>query len=203
MKILIPFYSTYGHTYQMAKAVAAGVQEVDGAEAQLRRIPETIPEDTLKEMGALEIQQEFSHIPECTLEDLKDADGVIFGTPTRFGHVAGQVQNFLDTTGGLWQEGAMVGKAGSVFISTATQHGGQETTIRSMHTTLLHHGMVIVGLPYSFAGQTTLEEITGGSPYGATTIAGGEGQRMPSENELAAARFQGEYVAEITAKLIK
>lgn len=203
MKILIPFYSTYGHTYQMAKAVAEGAQQVNGAEVELRRIPETIPEERLKEMGALEAQQEFKGIPECTLEDLKDADGVIFGTPTRFGHVSGQMQNFLDTTGGLWQEGAMVGKVGSVFVSTATQHGGQETTIRSLHTTLLHHGMIIVGLPYTFARQMTLEEISGGSPYGATTITGGEGQRMPSENELAAARFQGKHVAEITAKLIK
>jgi len=202
MKILIPFYSTYGHTFQMAKAVAEGAKEVENAEVDLRRIPETMPQETLEEMGALQAQEQFSHIPECTVDDLKDADAIIFGTPTRFGNMAGQMRQFLDTTGGLWQEGLLIGKVGSVFASTATQHGGQETTLQSFHTTLLHHGMIVVGLPYSFEGLTNMDEITGGTPYGATTIADGDGSRMPSDNELAAARFQGQHVAEITAKQI-
>ncbi|WP_018248892.1 NAD(P)H:quinone oxidoreductase [Orenia marismortui] len=200
MKILVAFYSMYGHTYKMAQAVAEGVKEVEGAEVELKRIAETMDQDFLKELGALELQDQFADIEECTLEDLEAADGIIFGTPTRFGNMAGQMRQFLDTTGGLWQEGALIGKVGSVFISTATQHGGQESTILSFHTTLLHHGMIVVGLPYSFAGQMTMDEISGGTPYGATTIAAGDGSRMPSENELAAARFQGKHVAEITAK---
>ncbi|WP_027340557.1 NAD(P)H:quinone oxidoreductase [Halonatronum saccharophilum] len=201
MKILIPFYSTYGHVYKMAEAIAEGVEKVEGVNAELRRIEEAIPEETLKEIGAFEAQKDFAHIPECNLDDLKEADGIIIGTPTRFGNIAGQVQNFLDTTGSLWMEGALIGKVGSVFVSTASQHGGQETTIRNLHTTLLHHGMIIVGLPYSFAGQGTIDEISGGSPYGATTIAGSDGSRMPSENELEGARFQGEHVAKIVAKM--
>ncbi|MBM7623677.1 NAD(P)H:quinone oxidoreductase [Sporohalobacter salinus] len=203
MKILIPFYSMYGHTYQMAEAVAQGAEEIDEAEVNLRRIPETISEDVLAESGALEAQEEFSNIPECTLNDLEEADAIIFGTPTRYGNMAGQMRQFLDTTGGLWQKGAFIGKVGSVFVSTATQHGGQESTILNFHTTLLHLGMVIVGLPYSFEGQMRLDEVTGGSPYGATTIAGGDGTREPSNNELEAARFQGKHVAEVTAQLVK
>jgi len=139
----------------------------------------------------------------CSLEDLASADAIIFGTPTRFGNMCGQMRQFLDATGSLWAGGGLIGKVGSVFTSTATQHGGQESTILSFHTTLLHHGMVIVGLPYSFEGQMSMEEITGGSPYGASTIAGGDGSRMPSENELAAARFQGKHVASVAAKLTK
>ncbi|MGM0472372.1 MAG: NAD(P)H:quinone oxidoreductase [Bacillota bacterium] len=203
MQILIPFYSMYGHTYQMAEAVAQGAREVDQAEVKLRRIPETIPEDVLAESGALEAQQKFADIPECTLDDLEKADAIIFGTPTRYGNMAGQMRQFLDTTGGLWQEGAFIGKVGSVFTSTATQHGGQESTILSFHTTLMHLGMIVVGLPYSFEGQMRLDEVTGGSPYGATTIAGGDGSREPSENELAAAKFQGKHVAEVTARQVE
>ena len=203
MKILIPFYSTYGHTYQMAQAVAEGAKKVDGADVELRRIPETMPADILEEIGALEAQEAFSDVPECTIDDLEGADAIIFGTPTRFGNMAGQMRQFLDTTGALWQEGKLIGKVGSVFASTATQHGGQETTLRNFHTTLLHHGMIVVGLPYSFPGLTEMDEISGGTPYGATTLADADGSRMPSENELNAARFQGEHVAKITAKQVQ
>ncbi len=203
MKILIAFYSMYGHTYQMAKAVAEGASEVEGAEVEIKRISETIPEETLKDAGAYEAQQAFSDLPECTLNDLAKADAIIFGTPTRFGNMAGQMRQFLDTAGGLWQEGALNAKVGSVFTSTATQHGGQESTILSFHNTLLHFGMIVVGLPYSFQKQMEIDEVNGCSPYGASTIAGGDGSRMPSEIELKGARFQGKHVAEITAKQVK
>lgn len=201
MKILIVFYSMYGHVYQMAKAIAEGVSQVSGAKAELRRVPETLPPDVLEKMGATESQKALGDIPQCSVEELKGADAVIFGTPTRFGNMCGQMRQFLDATGQLWAEGALVGKVGSVFASTATQHGGQESTLLSFHTNLLHHGMVVVGLPYAFAGQMKIDEVTGGSPYGATTIAGTQGERMPSANELEAARFQGRHVAEIAAKL--
>lgn len=201
MKVLIVYYSTYGHLYKMAQAVAEGVKEVKGAEAVLRRVPETLSTEILEKMGAVEAQKMQSNIPVCTVEELAEADAVIFGTPTRFGNMCGQMRQFLDATGQLWAQGALVGKVGSVFASTATQHGGQESTLLTFHTNLLHHGMVVVGLPYAFQGQMRLDEITGGSPYGATTIAGTSGERMPSENELAAARFQGKHVAAIAAKL--
>lgn len=201
MKVLVVYYSLYGHVHRMAEAVAAGIREVDGAEAGLRRVPETLTTEILEKMGAIEAQKSFSHIPVCTLDELAEADAIIFGTPTRFGNMCGQMRQFLDATGQLWQQGRLVGKAGSVFTSTATQHGGQESTILSMHTTLLHHGMVIVGLPYTFAGQTIIDEMTGGSPYGASTIAGGRGERLPSANELAGAAFQGKHVATIARKL--
>ena len=201
MKVLIPYYSTYGHVHKMAEAVAEGVREIDGAETILRRVPETLPEEVLEKMGALDAQQSMSNVPICTVEELVSADAVIFGTPTRFGNMCGQMRQFLDATGQLWAKGALVGKVGSVFTSSATQHGGQESTILSFHITLLHHGFVIVGLPYTFQGQMRIDEITGGSPYGASTIAGGSGERMPSENELNAARFQGKHVATIALKL--
>jgi NAD(P)H dehydrogenase (quinone) len=201
MNVLIAFYSTYGHIYKMAEAVAQGVNEVEGATAVLRRVPETLPPNVLEMMGATEAQKAFSHIPEATVADLEQADAVILGTPTRFGNMCGQMRQFLDATGQIWMQGKLVGKVGSVFASTATQHGGQETTLLSTHITLLHHGMVIVGLPYAFQGQTRIDEITGGSPYGATTIAGGKGERLPSENELAGARYQGKHVATIAKKL--
>ncbi len=203
MKVLIVFYSTYGHIYQMAKAVAEGASAVPGAEVELRRVPEILSEDVLSKMGALDFQKSLQSIPVVSLKDLEEADAVIFGTPTRFGNMIGQMRMFLDSTGGLWAKGALVGKVGSVFSSSATQHGGQESTILSFHTTLLHHGMVLVGLPYAFGGQTRIDEITGGSPYGASTIAGGQGERMPSDNELEGARFQGRHVASIAAKLAK
>jgi len=201
MKVLVVFYSTYGHVYQMAQAMAEGVQQVNGAEVELRRVPETLPDGVLEKMGAVEAQQAFSHVPVCTVEELADADAVIFGTPTRFGNMCGQMRQFLDATGQLWASGALAGKVGSVFASSATQHGGQESTILSFHISLLHHGFVIVGLPYAFQGQMRIDEVTGGSPYGASTIAGGDGSRMPSENELDAARFQGKHVATIASRL--
>ena len=203
MKALIVFYSMYGHVHKMAEAVAEGVREVPGAEAVLRRVPETLSDEILKKMGALETQKAFAHIPLAKVDELVSADAIIFGTPTRFGNMCGQMRQFLDATGPLWAKGALVGKVGSVFASTATQHGGQESTILSFHTTLLHQGMIVVGLPYSFQGQMRIDEITGGSPYGASTIAGGQGERMPSQNELAAARFQGKHAATIASKLAR
>jgi NAD(P)H dehydrogenase (quinone) len=193
----------YGHIHHMAEAIAEGAKSVHGTEVALRRVPETLPDDVLKKMGAVEAQKAFSNIPVATVEELASADAVIFGTPTRFGNMCGQMRQFLDATGQLWANGALVGKVGSVFASSATQHGGQESTILSFHITLLHHGFVVVGLPYSFQGQMRVDEITGGSPYGASTIAGGDGSRMPSENELEAARFQGKHVAKIAAKLAR
>ncbi len=201
MKVLVVFYSTYGHVYKMAEAIAEGAEEVSGSEVELRRVPETLPDDVLEKMGAVEAQKAFAHIPVCTVEELANADAVIFGTPTRFGNMCGQMRQFLDATGQLWAKGALVGKVGSVFTSTATQHGGQESTLLTFHVTLLHHGFVVVGLPYAFQGQMNNDEITGGSPYGASTIAGTQGERTPTENELAGARFQGKHVASIAAKL--
>jgi NAD(P)H dehydrogenase (quinone) len=202
MKVLIVYYSTYGHVHKMAEAIAEGVQQVDGAEAIMRRVPETLSDEILEKMGAVEAQQAFAKVPICTVEELASADAVIFGTPTRFGNMCGQMRQFLDATGQLWAQGSLVGKVGSVFTSSATQHGGQESTILSFHISLLHHGFVIVGLPYAFQGQMKIDEVTGGSPYGASTIAGGSGERMPSENELDGARFQGKNVAEIAKKLV-
>ena len=203
MKVLVVYYSMYGHIHRMAEAVAEGAKEVEGAEVEMCRVPETLPEEVLKMMGALEAQKAFAQVPVCTVDKLTEADAIIFGSPTRFGNMCGQMRQFLDATGKLWAESTLVGKVGSVFTSSNTQHGGQESTIISFHLTLLHLGMVIVGLPYSFQGQMRMDEITGGSPYGASTIAGGQGERMPSENELAAARFQGKHVAIIASKLTK
>ena len=201
MKILVLFYSTYGHIYKMAEAIAEGAAQVDGASVSLRRVPETLPDSLLESIGALDAQKAFSHIPVCTVEELPEYDAIIFGTPTRYGNMTGQMKAFLDATGGIWAKGGLIGKVGSVFTSSATQHGGQESTILSFHTVLLHHGMILVGLPYSFAGQMGVEEVKGGSPYGASTIAGGTGDRLPSAVELEAARFQGKRVAEIAGKL--
>ena len=203
MKVLIVYYSVYGHIHRMAEAVAQGAREVKGAEVVMRRVPETLPDEILKQIGALEAQKAFSHVPICTVDELASADAIIFGTPTRFGNMCGQMRQFLDATGPLWAKGALVGKVGSVFTSSGTQHGGQESTILSFHITLLHLGMVVVGLPYTFQGQSRIDEITGGSPYGASTIAGPKGERLPSENELSAARFQGKHVATIASKLTR
>jgi len=203
MKDLVVFYSMYGHIYRLAEAIAGGAREVMETQVEMRRVPETLPEEVLKKMGAIEAQKTFAHIPVCKIDELVSADAIIFGTPTRFGNMCGQMRQFLDATGQLWAQGALVGKVGSVFTSSATQHGGQESTILSFHITLLHQGMIIVGLPYTFQGQMRIDEITGGSPYGTSTIAGGKGERMPSENELAAARFQGKHVASIAFKLTK
>jgi len=201
MKMKIVFYSMYGHIYRMAEAVAEGSRQVEGAEVELLQVPELIPDEVLEKSGAKKAREAFAHIPIAKPGDLADADAIIFGTPTRFGNMCAQMRNFLDQTGGLWAKNALVGKVGSVFTSSGTQHGGQETTLISFHITLLHHGMVIVGLPYSEARQNTLDEVTGGSPYGVTTIAALDGSRMPSENELAMARFQGRHVANIAKKL--
>ncbi len=200
-KILIVYYSTYGHINRMAQAIAEGANEVDNVQVSLRQVPELMPDEILERIGAKAARASFANVPVAKVEELADADGIVFGTPTRFGNMAAQMRNFLDQTGGLWAKGALIGKVGSVFASSATQHGGQETTLTSFHTTLLHHGMVVVGVPYSEARQTTIAEISGGSPYGATTIAGGDGSRMPSENELLIARFQGRHVATIAKKL--
>lgn len=201
MKILVLYYSMYGHIHRMAEAVAEGITEVAGAEGVLKRVPETLSTEVLGKMGAIEAQKVFAHVPICTVDELTGYDGIIFGTPTRFGNMCGQMRQFLDATGQLWMTGGLVGKVGSVFTSSATQHGGQESTILTFHTFLLHQGMIIAGLPYAFAGQMRLDEITGGSPYGASTICGGKGERFPSENELASARYQGQHTAAIAAKL--
>jgi NAD(P)H dehydrogenase (quinone) len=196
-KVLVLYYSTYGHIETMAGAIAEGARGVDGVEVTVKRVPELMPEDVARKAGAKLDQA----APVATPAELADYDAVIFGTPTRFGSAASQMRNFLDQTGGLWAQGKLIGKVGSVFTSTATQHGGQESTILSFHTTLLHHGMVIVGVPYSAQGLTVLDEVSGGTPYGASTLAGGDGSRQPSANELEIARFQGRHVAEIARKL--
>ncbi len=201
MKVLIVYYSMYGHIYKMAEAVAEGARAVEGAEVMIRRVPETLPVDVLEKMGAVATLGLQAQIPVCTVNELGEADAIIFGTPTRFGNMCGQMRQFLDSTGQLWIKGMLVGKAGSVITSSNTQHGGQEATILSFHITLLHQGMVIVGLPYTFQGQMNTSEISGCSPYGASTIAGADGSRSPTENELAGARFQGEHVARIARKL--
>jgi len=184
----------------MAQAVASGVLQA-GYHAELFRVPETLPDEVIEKMGAAGFQKEFRKLPVITPAELAQADAVIFGTPTRFGNMTGQMRQFLDATGGIWSQGALAGKVGSVFTSSGTQHGGQESTILSMHITLLHHGMIIAGLPYTYTGQTTMNEITGCSPYGASTIAGGDGSRFPSKNELNGAQFQGRYVAKIAENL--
>ena len=191
----------YGHIYKMAKAAAEEAREVKGTEVEILQVPELAPDDILEKSGAKQARQAFAHIPIAKSDDLADADAITFGTPTRYGNMCAQMRNFLDQTGGLRAQNTLVGKVGSVFTSSATQHGGQETTITSLHSTLLQHGMVIVGLPYTETRQFTLEEISGGSPYGASTIAAGDGSRLPSENELAMARFQGRHVATIAKKL--
>lgn len=201
MKLLIAFYSLYGHVYKMATAAAEGARQVEGVEVDIRRVPETLPSEVIAKMGATEAQKGLAHIPVCTVAEVAAADAILFGTPTRFGNMCGQMRQFLDATGNLWLEGALIGKPGGVFTSSATQHGGQESTILSFHITLLHQGMVVVGLPYSFQGQMGLDEIKGGSPYGASTIAGVKGERVPSDIELDAARFQGRHIAQIGKKL--
>jgi NAD(P)H dehydrogenase (quinone) len=195
-KVLVLYYSSYGHIETMAQAVAEGARSA-GATVDIKRVPELVPEAAAK-ASHFKLDQAA---PVAVVDDLPNYDAIIFGVPTRFGNMAAQMKNFLDQTGGLWFTGKLVGKVGSVFASTATQHGGQESTILSTHAVLLHHGMVIVGLPYAFQGQMKLDEVTGGSPYGASTIAGGDGSRKPSANELDGARFQGKHVATIAAKL--
>lgn len=196
-KVLILYYSAYGHIEAMAQAVAAGAREVTDTEVTIKRVPELVPEEVARKSG-MKLDQAA---PIAAPNELADYDAIIFGTPTRFGNMAAQMRNFMDQTGGLWVKGGLIGKVGSVFASSNTQHGGQESTILSFHTTLLHQGMVIVGVPYSCTEQMRTDEITGGSPYGASTIAGADGKRMPSENELVIARFQGKHVAQIARQL--
>ena len=203
IKVQVIFYSMYGHVYRMAEAVMEGAKQVPGAEVSLYQVQELIPDDVLEKYGAKGAKAAFAKIPLAKVEQLPEAHAIIFGTPTRFGNMAAQMRNFLDQTGPLWLKGALVGKVGSVFASTGTQHGGQETTITSFHTTLLHQGMVIVGVPYTESGLMHMGEISGGTPYGATTLAGTDGSRQPSENELKIARFQGKHVAEIASKLFR
>lgn len=202
MEIQVIFYSMYGHVHQMAEAMVKGVQQVEGVRVGLYQVPELIPDEALERVGAKQTRQAFAHVPVAEPSQLTQADAIIYGTPTRFGNMCAQMRNFLDRTGQLWQADALVGKVGSVFVSTGSQHGGQETTITSFHTTLLHHGMIIVGLPYSEKRQLTVDHITGGSPYGATTIAAPDGSRQPSQNELDMARFQGLHVAQVTKALL-
>jgi NAD(P)H dehydrogenase (quinone) len=196
-RILVLYYSMYGHVETLAKAVAEGARAVEGVDVTIKRVPELMPEEAARKAGA-KLDQEA---PIATIVELSGYDAIIFGTPTRFGNMAAQMRNFLDQTGGLWAKGSLVGKIGSVFTSTATQHGGQETTITSFHSTLLHHGMIIIGVPYSCQALLNMNEITGGSPYGAGTLASAAGSRQPSQNELTIARFQGEHVAKIARKL--
>ena len=196
-KVLVLYYSMHGHVETMAKAAAEGAAGVDGVAVDVKRVPELMPEDVARRAGAKLDQA----APVAEVDDLAGYDAIIFGVPTRFGNMCAQMRNFLDQTGGLWAAGKLVGKVGSVFISTGTQHGGQETTITSFHNTLFHHGMIVVGVPYTCPELVNMNEITGGTPYGASTLAGGDGSRQPSANELAVARFQGRHVAEIAKKL--
>lgn len=197
-RILVLYYSMYGHLDRMAAAVVEGARSVSGADVALRRVPETMDPASFAKAGGVA----NTAVPLATIDELPDYDAIVFGTPTRFGNMAAQMRTFLDQTGGLWAQGKLVGKLGSVFVGTSTQHGGQETTITSFHSTLLHHGMVITGVPYSCAELTNMAEITGGSPYGAGTLAGPDGRRLPSGNELAIARFQGRHVATLANKLL-
>jgi len=201
MNIWVVYYSMYGHVYQLAQAAVQGAESVENVTCALYRVPETLPREVLEKMGAVEPQSQQADVPVCTASDLSEPDAIIFGTPTRFGNMCGQMRQFLDATGQLWAQGSLVGKVGSVITSSNTQHGGQESTILTFHVTLLHHGMVIVGLPYAFQGQSITDQVTGCSPYGASTIAGADGSRVPTDNELAGARYQGEHVARIAKKL--
>jgi NAD(P)H:quinone oxidoreductase type IV len=200
-RIQIVFYSMYGHIYTMAEAIADGAREVTDAEVVLYQVAELVPDDILEKSGAKKAREAFAHVPTIGPAQLADADALIFGTGTRFGNMTAQMRNLLDQTGELWMSGALVGKVGSVFTSTASQHGGQETTLTSFHTTLLHHGMIIVGVPYAERRLLYMDEVSGGTPYGASTITRGDGSRMPSENELAIARYQGKHVATIASQL--
>jgi NAD(P)H:quinone oxidoreductase type IV len=202
-KVQVIFYSMYGHIYEMAEAIAAGAREVEGAEVSIWQVPELVPQEALERVGAAAARATFAHIPIAKPEQLAEADAIIFGTPTRFGNMTSQMRNFLDQTTQLWLKGSLVGKVGAVFVSTASQHGGQETTITSFFNTLFHQGLIVVGVPYSEQRLLNMDEISGGTPYGATTLTAADGSRRPSENELAIARFQGHHVAEVTRKLTR
>lgn len=203
MKVLIVHHSVMGHTNSLAEAVVKGAKKVEGAEVKLMRVPEILAEDEIKSRGSGEFSKSFKNLPICRPDDLATAEAIILGAPTYLGNMCSEMQHYLNSLGKLWRDGTLVGKVGSAFTSSGSQHGGQEAALLSVHTTMLHLGMIVVGLPYTFHGQLRIDEITGGSPYGATTIAGQKGERMPSENELEAAKFQGEHVASIAAKLAK
>lgn len=203
MKVQVIFYSMYGHVYRMAEAVAEGARQVAGAEVSLYQVPELVREESLERTGAAAARKAFAHVPVAEPDVMAEADAILFGTPTRFGNMCAQMRNFLDQTGQMWAKGTLIGKVGSVFTSTASQHGGQETTITSFHSTLLHHGFIIVGVPYSEQRLLSMDEMLGGSPYGAATITGPTGARLPSEIELEIARSQGRHVAEVTSKLVR
>lgn len=202
-KIQVVFYSMYGHVHQLANEIAAGAADIENTEVKLLQVPELIPDDVLLLSGARETRKVFEEVPFAEPDKLAEADAIIFGTPTRFGNMCAQMRNFLDQTGALWMNGALVGKVGSVFTSCASQHGGHETTITSFHTTLIHHGMVVVGVPYTEQKLLDMSEINGGSPYGASTIADADGSRQPSQLELDIARFQGRHVADIASRLVR
>ena len=200
-KVFVIFHSLYGHIHQLAEAIAAGAREVPGVDVGIFQVPETMSDEVLTKMGAIEAKKAFAHVPIISASNLTEADAIIIGSPTRFGMVTSQMQSFFDTTGGLWAKGALIGKVGSAFTSSASQHGGQETTLVHMHTFFYHQGLVVSGVPYSAPGLGELSEVSGGSPYGATTISGPRGERTPTENELAIARYQGRHVTQIAAKL--
>jgi NAD(P)H dehydrogenase (quinone) len=201
VKVHVIFYSMYGHVWKMAEAVAEGARQVSGSEVQVFQVPETLPPGVIAKMGAVDAKKAFAHVPIADATRLPDADAIIFGSPTRYGSACAQMQAFFDATGQLWMSGALVGKVGSVFTSTASQHGGQETTLISMQTFLFHQGMMVVGVPYAEQRLLTLDELSGGTPYGASTITGPRGERQPSDNELGIARFQGKHVANIASRL--
>ena len=202
LNVQIIFYSMHGHIWRMAQAVAEGAKEVPDANVSLYQVPELLSDAVLEKTGGKEPRQSFARVPVAKAEQLVDADAIIFGAPTRYGNVVAQIQSFLDSTGQLWAKGALVGKVASAFTSSATQHGGQETTLRSLHTEFFHHGLVVVGVPYACKELMNMNEITGGSPYGSSTITNSDGSRQPSANELAIARFQGRHTAQIAAKLV-
>jgi NAD(P)H dehydrogenase (quinone) len=200
-EIQVIFYSMYGHVYRLAEAIAAGAREIAGTNVQLLQVPETLPDSVLEKMGAIEPRKAFAHIPIADPKKLAEADGIILGTPTRYGAATAQMRAFLDATGGLWVSGALIGKVGSAFTSTASQHGGQETTLLAMSTFFFHMGMVIAGVPYSSKELSNVDEVSGGTPYGSSAVAGPRGERQPTANELAIARAQGRHVAQIASKL--
>jgi NAD(P)H dehydrogenase (quinone) len=203
VKVQIVFYSMYGHIWRLAEAVAKGAGQVPGASVEIFQVPELVPDAVLEQAGAKAARAAFGHIPVAAIDRLAEADCLFIGSPTRFGNMAAQMRNFLDQTGGLWSRGALVGKVGSCFTSTASQHGGQETTLVSMHTTLLHHGMVVAGIPYADARLANIQAVSGGTPYGASTITGSDGKRLPSEDELGIAQFQGQHVTALAAALVR
>ena len=202
VKVQVIFYSMYGHVWRMAEAVAEGARQVPGAQVELMQVAETLPNDVLAKMGAVDAKKAFAHIPVADPRRIAEADVIILGSGTRFGSATAQMRTFIDNTGPLWSSGALIGKVGSAFSSTASQHGGQETTLFNFHNFFFHMGMVLVGVPYACQELLTMSEMTGGTPYGATTVTGAKGERMPNANELTIARYQGKHATEIAAKLV-